>query len=190
MDADAALTGYAQKSLRLVSIAARFAAGSPVRHEETVRELHTIIHCLNGGLPGRSASVRLTARAAYALARGVLLATSELTARTDTGAGGDHAAAFMPAGEAIRASARFIDSALDEAIAGGDAYRLSAARQVDRDVVEAHRDAHPLGLPFDASESGPMGPLWPAGAPGWYRDCGHALRTRAQPAVRRAALAV
>jgi hypothetical protein len=191
LENDTALAGYALRASRLVSMTARFAAASPVRQDDAVRELHAIVHSLNGGLPDKGAPVRQIARAAYALARGVLLATSELTARaSDGGAEDDSTDVFARAGDAIRAAARLIGSGLNAAMASGDAYRLSAAEQAERAAAESHRRRRPcgadlLGLPFDASENGPMGPLWPAGAPGWYHDCGHALRTRAQPAAAR-----
>jgi hypothetical protein len=45
-----------------------------------------------------------------------------------------------------------------------------AAMHADVETLQslAHGTSSDLGPPFDPSESGPLGSLWPAGTPAWF----------------------
>ena len=64
--------------------------------------------------------------------------------------------------------------------ASADAAAVLAAARADFDrLLARNQGAYPeLGQPLDPTESGPLGPLWPAGPPQWFAAPGPAARTK------------
>jgi hypothetical protein len=58
-----------------------------------------------------------------------------------------------------------VKQALDHDDVAVDHYRLSEAKRLGGEVPYGE---FPLGPPLNPNENGPLGPLWPAGAPSWF----------------------
>jgi hypothetical protein len=100
------------------------------------------------------------ARAAWAAAESARVAHASAGARARPGADFE-----------ARLAAQTAEAADDAATAAAGVDAASAARADLSRLIELNLGAPgQLGQPIDVTESGPLGPDWPNGAPEWYRS--------------------
>jgi hypothetical protein len=158
----------------------RLPAGSPRRHEQTAAVDRAIraaaAFCL--GLPAEAGEAAASARAAAVVAE----ETSESTSFSGFGA----VRAAEAAAYAEEWARNPSDSNLTEVVAAAfgagrvllansDAFAhdliVSALYEDVQNLLRlAGGSSEDVGPPIDPSESGPLGPLWPAGVPVWFRE--------------------
>jgi hypothetical protein len=88
------------------------------------------------------------------------------------------AQAFVAAiSAAVAAATRWTDPATAKVLAGRASHSMRVAAERDLQELTAYyfkgtprHKAAGLGMPIDASEEGPLGPLWPEGGPDWYHE--------------------
>ena len=72
---------------------------------------------------------------------------------------------------AITNAEAFAKGAADAGAANARAAaRAAASSDLDRLLALNPGELDPLGAPIDPSEDGPLGPIWPQGAPQWYTE--------------------
>jgi hypothetical protein len=94
---------------------------------------------------------------------------------------------MVAAGEKAAAARSIAGKAVFVAAKQDDGQKIERALQAERDALGAYRtleiarlaaddeyDYVRIGPPFDPGSRGPLGPLWPAGAPSWYAGVGMA----------------